>query len=176
MACNSRARRPGERDDVADVCHSSGVSDEALEANAEPGVLLRAVPAQVEHVQPLLALRAAHHLSQPWEEHVHRGDRLRAVLLGLPLVDAHVKGLALLGVVVYDDRLLEDSLCQVALVLRLELLTPDGRVLPHRPLLGTLGRSANLDCLCVGDALEGRAGDVLQRRDELLVVVLLQER
>jgi hypothetical protein len=84
-------RRAREGDHVADVGHAGDVLDGPLEAQAEAGVGHRAVAcagrgttsrssgqahlldALIEHVEPLLALRAADDLADARGEHVHRG-------------------------------------------------------------------------------------------------------
>src|SRR5579872_3066727 len=81
------SRSARERDDVTDVVHAGGVDDRALQAQAEAGVRDSAVTAQVavppvrlgiqlevaearvQHVQPLLALRAADDLADAGRQH-----------------------------------------------------------------------------------------------------------
>eukprot|EP00965_Chrysotila_dentata_P042798 1420750-Pleurochrysis_carterae.AAC.3 len=54
-------------------------------------------------------------------QRVHAGRRAHGLVI---VVEAHVEGLAVLGVVVDDERLLAVRLREVALVLRLQLLAP----------------------------------------------------
>src|SRR5579871_4013999 len=95
LAVLGRAR---EGDDVADVGHAGGEQDQALEAEAEAGVLGGAVLAQLEvppvvldleaealharleHVVPLLALTAADDLPELRHQDVHRAHRLAVVV------------------------------------------------------------------------------------------------
>lgn len=60
---------------------------------------------------PVLPLAAADELPDLWHQHVHGCHRLAVV------VEPHIEGLDLLGVVVHDDWLLVDHLTQVALML-----------------------------------------------------------
>ncbi len=68
-----------------------------------------------QHIVTLLPLRAADDLADARHQQIHRGDGLAVV------VEAHVEGLDLLGVVENGGGLLEIFLRQPALVLRLEV-------------------------------------------------------
>lgn len=88
----------GVREDVADVVDARKVHDEALEAQAEAGVVAGTVAAEVqvvlvlvlvhaefldaalENVEALLALGAADDLSDAGDEAVRGGDRLAVVV------------------------------------------------------------------------------------------------
>src|SRR5512132_3180148 len=94
---------PREGDHIADVGETGHIGDGALETEPEPRVRHGAVAAQVavpgvgrgieahghdalvEHLQPLLALRAADDLADAGGEHVHGGHRL------VVLVHPHVE-------------------------------------------------------------------------------------
>mmetsp|Transcript_19201 Transcript_19201/g.67773 ORF Transcript_19201/g.67773 Transcript_19201/m.67773 type:complete len:606 (+) Transcript_19201:86-1903(+) len=187
FALHRRVARPArERDHVADVRHAGDVHDEALEAEAEAGVRHGAVPAQVEvplqrllldthllharlqHLELLLALRPADQLADARHQDVHGAHRL-AVLAQL-----HVEGLDALRVVGDDDRLVEDDVRQVALVLAAEVDAPE-RLLVELGLLQDLRVREDLDGARVGDALKGRGDDGLQPLDEPLLDALVEE-
>mmetsp|Transcript_66685 Transcript_66685/g.182899 ORF Transcript_66685/g.182899 Transcript_66685/m.182899 type:complete len:547 (+) Transcript_66685:440-2080(+) len=178
------AGRAREGNDVADVAHRSRVEHQPLEADAEAGVRLRAEAARVEvgrvvlllepelgharqqHLEPLLALRATHHLADAREEHIHRAHRLVVV------VEAHVERLAALGVVVHDDGLLVDRLGEVLLVLCLQLVAPLGHVLPRDAVLGARHLGDDVYGLGVRDAHKLVVRDHLEALAELLLAVL----
>lgn len=174
----------GVREDVADVVDAGEVHDEALEAQAEAGVVAGAVAAEVqvvlvlvllhaelldaalEDVEALLALGAADDLSDAGDEAVRGGDRLAVVVL------AHVERLDVLGVVGDERRLLEVLLREVALVLGLEVDAPLDRVLELVAVC--LGVRQDLDGVRVGDAREVACGDVLQALLQALVHELVE--
>ncbi len=109
----------GEGHDVADVLHARDPHQHAGEPEPEAPVGRGAEPAQIEvppqvlvgHAAPdqlllqgleaLLALRAADDLPQPRHQQVGGGHGL------LVVVEAHVEGLLLDGVVGDEDRLAE---------------------------------------------------------------------
>ena len=124
------------RQDVADVGNAGEVHDHPLEAQAEARVLGAAVAPQVQvppvvlrihaqfpdaplqQVQPLLALGPADDLPDAGHQAVGGGH-------GLPVVvQAHIEGLNLLGIIGDEDRLAEDLLGEEALVLGLEVAAP----------------------------------------------------
>lgn len=174
----------GVREDVADVVDAGEVHDEALEPQAEAGVVAGAVAAEVqvvlvlvllhaelldaalEDVEALLALGAADDLSDAGDEAVRGGDRLAVVVL------AHVERLDVLGVVGDERGLLEVLLREVALVLGLEVDAPLDRVLEL--VAGRLGVRQDLDGVRVGDAREVACGDVLQALLQALVHELVE--
>ena len=142
---------PGQRGygiDVANVVHPRAEEDESLEPQTETAVHHGAVPPKVHvplvlrrfeagllhpllHlVDALLALRAADQLADPRHEQVHRGDRLAARLV----VEAHVKRLDILGVVVHDHGLLEHLLREGSVRVRWRGRCPTrrGRPTPSR--------------------------------------------
>src|SRR5690606_28987985 len=100
-------------DGVADVAQAADVDQQALEAEAEAGMRHRAIAAEVaiplvvrgiqaelrhacvEDVQALLALAAADDLADARCQYFHGGDSATIV------VETHVKGLDLLGVIHY---------------------------------------------------------------------------
>src|SRR5512144_3124541 len=93
-----RARYARIRNRIADIRQPADIDDEALEAQAEARVRHRAVAAEVaiplvvrgielelphariEHVEALLALRAADDLADARREYIHRGDGLAVVV------------------------------------------------------------------------------------------------
>src|SRR5574341_2374389 len=99
------SRGAGEGDDVTDVPHPGAELDQPLEAEPEPRVgdgpvttevpvppviilpQARLLDAPVEHVEALLALRAADDLPDLRHQHVHGADRLPVT------VQAHVERL-----------------------------------------------------------------------------------
>src|SRR5689334_14379178 len=77
----------------------------------------------VEHVEAFFALGAADDLAHAGGEDLHGGNGFAVV------VDAHVEGLDVLGVVHDDDGLLEMVLGEVAILLGLEVDAPlDGEL------------------------------------------------
>mmetsp|Transcript_14576 Transcript_14576/g.63141 ORF Transcript_14576/g.63141 Transcript_14576/m.63141 type:complete len:630 (+) Transcript_14576:1418-3307(+) len=185
---DSRAvTRPARvRDHVADVVHAGAEEDETLKPESKPGVHHGSVPPQVHvplvllgfqahldhpalhYLQTLLSLRSADELANLGHQHVHRGHRLAV------LVEPHVKRLDVLGVVVHDDRLLEDLLGQVALVLRREVDAPLHRV--HKLFASRHSLLEELDGLGVGHAAKGGRRHVLHAVQSLLIVHLGDER
>ena len=121
---------------VADVADTRQVHHHALEAQTEAGVTAGAVAAQVavppvilrvhaqlldaalQNVQPLLALAAADDLADAGHQTVCRGHGLAVV------VQAHVEGLDLLGIVGDEHGALEHLLGEIALVLGLQIGAP----------------------------------------------------
>mmetsp|Transcript_29576 Transcript_29576/g.84843 ORF Transcript_29576/g.84843 Transcript_29576/m.84843 type:complete len:703 (+) Transcript_29576:138-2246(+) len=178
----ARVARVGN--DIPDVLNASDEHDEALEAQAKACVGDGAVASQVpvppvvldveahlrypavQHVQALLALGPADDLADARGQDVHGGDGL------LVVVEAHVEGLDVLGVVVQDRGLLVDLLGQISLVLGAEVHAPlDGHL--ELGLRGLLDQ--DLDGFRVRQALEGFRQEVLQPRDEPLLNLLVEE-
>ena len=95
-------------------------------------VQLEGLYPRLEHFQSLLPLGPADNLSDLWREDVEGGDSLS---IG---VKAHVEGFDVFGVVVEDDRLVEDVVAEVALVLRGQINAPVNLVLEDHSLLDAL--------------------------------------
>ena len=134
------------------------------------GLLVEAdgLEALLEHVEALLALRAADELSHARHQQVHRRHRL------LVVVHAHVEGLDARGVVVHDGRrALAHHLGQVALVLALQVGAPLDGELELMPVLD--GRLQRVHGLRVRDAAEGRLHDLGELVLQALLDALVEE-
>mmetsp|Transcript_12407 Transcript_12407/g.40879 ORF Transcript_12407/g.40879 Transcript_12407/m.40879 type:complete len:219 (-) Transcript_12407:996-1652(-) len=122
--------------------------------------------AALEHVEPLLALRAPHQLSHLWDQHIHRRHRLAVLVL------AHVERLDALGVVADDDG---DPVVhlfrQIPLMLALKVPAPlDGE------LEFAVGFKELINSLGVGDANKRRVPHLLEPRNQSIVDVLVEKR
>mmetsp|Transcript_28060 Transcript_28060/g.77232 ORF Transcript_28060/g.77232 Transcript_28060/m.77232 type:complete len:277 (-) Transcript_28060:829-1659(-) len=180
------ARVAREGDDVADVLHACAEHDQALKAHAKACVWHRAVLPQltvppvvflaqahclhalIQHVQALLTLSSTDELANARAEDIHGSDGFAVV------VEPHVEGFAILGVVVNDGRLLVQFLSEVALVFRLQLLAPRHLVLKLD--VTSLDRLLQpLHGFRVADPLERLAGNQLKALQNLLVYAEVEE-
>ena len=118
----------------------------------------------VQNLQPFLSLAAAHDLADSGSEHIHRRNRLAAI------VKAHVEGLDALGIVGHDDRAAHVIFGQVALVLGLQVGTP--RDIELEPSLGVLQGAYGLG---VGHSLERLVDHGSQALDRVAVDSLFEE-
>ena len=126
-------RGSGERDHIPDIVDAGDEHQQTLEAQPESGMRDGAVFPQIripavglgidvvvleifqKHIVTLLPLRAADDLADARHEQIHRGDGFAV------LVEAHVEGFDLLGVVENGGGLLEILFREPALVLGLEV-------------------------------------------------------
>ena len=139
-----------ERNDIANVLHAGDEEDESFEAEPESSVGACAILAGVEipphilhgdvaaldfakkFVVAFFTNRASDDFADLREEHVgalHGLLHRLAVELGELVVDLHVEGFDLLGIVGHDDRFLEVFLDQIAFVLAGEVVAPLAREL-----------------------------------------------
>jgi len=124
----------------------------------------------VEHVKSVLSGRASNDLSDLGHKHVHSLDCLVIV------VQLHVEGLDLLGVVINDNWTLEHLVCQVLLVLTGKIASPEDLVLELEFLGFVLDVSLeDLDALCVCDSLEFCSNDLVESLNETLLDSLVEE-
>ena len=125
------ARRAREGNDVADVFQSGKIHHDSLQSEAEAGVRDGAESSQIEippvrflietagaqtlqeDIVSFFALTAADDLTDPRYQHVHGAHG------SIVLIDAHIKGFDVFGVVGDDHRPLEDFFGEKALVLGL---------------------------------------------------------
>ncbi len=189
------ARRAWEWDDIADVLHACDEEDETLETESEACVWTGAeatsveVPPHVLHgdvalvnlVHELgivfLTHGTAYYLAYLREEDIGalHGLLHRAAFEGRHgVVNLHIEGLYLLGIVGHDDGLAEVLLHEIAFVLAGEVVTPLARELE---LL--LSRADSflqyLNALGVGEAHEGLCEHALQTGEESLVDHAVEE-
>ena len=156
--------------------------DQALEAEAEAGVGRGAVAPQLqvppvlvlgqaalvdplpELVEAVLPLRAADDLTDLGHQHVHGRHR------PLVVVEVHVEGLDLLGIVDHHHRPPHVFFHEVPLMLALEVDAPG-----HRILEGAPGTFEYRHRLGIGHALEGLVHDVGEGLQHRLVDALVEE-
>ncbi len=172
----------GIEDDIADILHAGGVHDHALEAEAVAAVGDGAEFAEIQivtvggevHAAFLhfcdqlivvgLTLGAADDLADTGDEQVGGGNGLAVGVL------FHIEGLDVLRVVDDKDRLVENLLGQVALVLGLEVNAP-----LHWELEVHGGLLEEFNGLGVVEDLEVVVDDVVEFLQEALLNALVEE-
>lgn len=172
-----------EGDDITDVLHTRHEHDQTLETQSETTVRDRSIAAEIQiplqtllghlhlvhaslqDVQVLLTLRSSNQLSNLGHQNIHSADSLAIV------VQLHVEGLNILGIVSHDHRALEHLLSEVALVLRAEIESPVGL---HLELDVSLLESLlqNLNSLGVGEMDEGVLQHIVQTSKKTLSMSL----
>ena len=176
----SHGTREGQ--DVTDVAHTCQVHDAALEAQAETGVADTAVAAKVEielvtlfveaefvhalleFFEVLFTLAAADDLTDAGNQAVHSCDGLAVV------VQLHVEGLDLLGIVCDEDGALEFLLGEVALVLGLQITAPGYLIVEFIVVL-----LEDLDGIGIGHMSEIGVEDMVEAVQKALVDELVEE-
>ena len=119
----------------------------------------------LQHIIAFLPLGAADDLSDPRHQAVRRRDRLSI------FIQLHVKRLDLPRIIRHKDRTLKDLLCQIALMLRLQVAAPADLIIklvviflqePHR--------------LRIGHTAKLRIHHMVQAVQQPLVHKLIEER
>lgn len=93
------------------------------------------------HLQPVFALASTHQLSNTRDQHVHGGYSLAII------VQAHVERFDLGRVVVHDDGLVENLLCQIPLMLAPQIIPPFNLQHPMQAISETV--TSRLQSCCV---------------------------
>ena len=119
---------------------------------------------RLQHIIPLLTLRAAYYLADFGYQDVHSRYRLFVI------VNPHIEGLDFFGIVGDDHRALEGLFGQVTLMLCLNIGTPLDRKLEI-----LLGLFKKVNRLGIGDMLEIGIDNMFQSLDNRFINPLVEK-